>query len=308
MTDMRNFIDDMSVTYGAEIQHWLTTGGLRVILILFGAFLLNRILSKLIHRIEVMADDGDPDFQSRSEKRAATLSLLLRQISRIGIASVSGMMVLREFKVDIAPIIAGAGIAGVAIGFGAQSIVKDVISGFFILFEHQFDVGDIVGGAGVSGTVERISLRFTQLRDLDGRVHYIPNGEFRVVSNLTRGWSRAIIDIAVGYGEDIDRVQGVLHEVAEELRMDHAFADEILEPMEVLGVEVLGESSVTIRLFLKTLPGKQMAIAREFRKRARARLDALGIRFPFPQRVVHTVPLPSGGSQPNTTSLPDNID
>ena len=305
---MNAYMNDFFANYGQVIAKWMTTSGLRVLLILIVAYGLRRILFKLIRRIEHLADDGDPDFRTRHEKRAATLSLLLRQVSGMGLALVAGMMILHEFKVDIAPIIAGAGIVGLAVGFGAQSIVKDVISGFFILFEHQFDVGDVVSGAGVSGSVERISLRFTQLRDLDGRVHYIPNGEFRVVSNLTRGWSRAVIDIAVGYDADIDRVQGVLHEVAEELRMDEGFADEIIEPMEILGVEVLGESSVTIRLLLKTLPGKQMQVAREFRKRARVRLDAIGIGFPFPQRVVHTVPLPSGGSHPNTTSPPVNID
>jgi small conductance mechanosensitive channel len=305
---MNDLLKELSANYGQVGLKWLSTSGLRVLVILLGAYLLSRILFRLIRRIEVMSDDGDPDFRSRFEKRAATLTVLLRQVTGGGIAVVSGMMILREFQVDIAPIIAGAGIVGLAVGFGAQSIVKDVIAGFFIIFEHQFDVGDVVSGAGVSGNVERISLRFTQLRDLEGRVHYSPNGEFRVVSNLTRGWSRAVIDIAIGYGEDIDPVQGVLRDVADELRKDPDFVDEILEPMEIFGVDVLGDSSVTIRLVLKTLPGKQWPVAREFRKRVKIRFDALGIGFPFPQRVVHTVPLPSAGSPSTTTQPPNTTD
>ena len=149
--------------------------------------------------------------------------------------------------------------------------------------------------AGVSGIVERFGLRFTQLRDIDGRVHYIPNGEFRVVSNLTRGWSRAILDFAVGYDEDIERVQGALTEVAEGLRRDPVFDELRLEPMEILGVDALGESAVTIRVIIKTMPGKHLPVAREFRKRVKLKFDALGIEIPFPQRVVHTVALPAGG-------------
>ncbi|HEX7878859.1 MAG TPA: mechanosensitive ion channel family protein [Candidatus Eisenbacteria bacterium] len=293
---MTDYFNDLFAQYSETIFRWVAHSGLRVLLIVVGAFLVVQIAFRLIKRIETLADDGDPNFQSLQEKRAATLSSLLRQVTGVIIAIVSGMMILREFRVDIAPIIAGAGIVGLAVGFGAQSLVKDIISGFFILLENQFDVGDVISGAGVSGGVERIGLRFTQLRDLEGRVHFVPNGEFRVVSNLTRGWSRAVLDVAIGYREDIDRVQGVLREVSEELRHDPEFDHLILEPMEVLGVDSFGESAVTIRLLFKTLPGKQWPVAREFRKRIKMKFDALGIEFPFPQRVVHTVALPSGGT------------
>ncbi|MDZ4804130.1 MAG: mechanosensitive ion channel family protein [Candidatus Eisenbacteria bacterium] len=302
---MADFLNDLMASYGRVGLKWLITSGLRVILILIGVFILSRIAFRLIRRIEILADDGDPTFQSLQEKRAATLSLLLRQLTGVVLALVSGMMILREFRVDIAPIIAGAGVIGLAVGFGAQSLVKDIISGFFILLENQFDVGDVISGAGVSGGVERIGLRFTQLRDLEGRVHFIPNGEFRVVSNLTRGWSRAVVDIGVSYSEDIDRVQDVLRDVADGLRADPAFTALMLEPMEILGVESFGDSAVTIKVIFKTLPGKQWPVAREFRKRLKARFDALGIEIPLPQRVVHTIALPSAAVPATTDLAPD---
>jgi small-conductance mechanosensitive channel len=283
------FAGDLLRSYGTAALEWLKTSGLKSVVIVVGALILMRILFTLIRRIEKLADDGDPNFVSLQEKRAATLSSLLRQVTGIFISFVALMMLLREFRIDVAPIIAGAGIVGLAVGFGAQSLVKDVISGFFILLENQFDVGDVISGAGVAGSVEKIGLRFTQLRDLEGRVHFIPNGEFRVVSNLTRGWSRAVIDIGVAYNEDIDRVQEVLKGVAEGLRTDPGFEHLILEPMEILGVETFGDSAVTVRLLFKTLPGKQWPVAREFRKRVKRKFDEAGIEIPFPQRVVHTL-------------------
>lgn len=286
-------IRDFLHSHAAAITEWLLTSGLKSLFIVIGAFILIRIAFTLIKRIERLADDGDPTFQSRQEKRAATLSVLLRQVAAVSISLVAFMMVLKEFHVDIAPIIAGAGIIGLAVGFGAQSLVKDVISGFFILLEEQFDVGDVISGAGVSGAVEKIGIRFTQLRDLEGKVHYIPNGEFRVVSNLTRGWSRAVIDIGVGYDEDLDRVQHVLRQVDTDMRNLPEWKGIILEPLEIFGVESFADSAVTVRMVYKTLPGKQWPVAREFRRRVKQAFDARGIKIPFPQRVVHTVRPPA---------------
>jgi small-conductance mechanosensitive channel len=284
--------------YGPMILSWLKTSGVRVIFIMLVAFISIRILFLLINRIKALADDGNDSFTSEREKRAATLVLVLKQISSIGISGIAFMMVLREFRIDIAPIIAGAGIVGLAIGFGAQSLVKDVISGFFILMENQYDVGDVISGAGVSGAVERINLRFTQLRDLQGRVHFIPNGEFRVVSNLTRGWSRAVVDVGVSYDEDIDYVQEVMVQVAAALKADPVFGVSMIEPMEILGIESFGESSVNIRLLFKSLPGRQWVVAREFRKRLKRRFAELGIQIPFPHRVLITAPGPDASARP----------
>lgn len=274
--------------YGQTALLWMRTSGIRVVFILIAAFIAIRLAILLINRIRMLAEDEDPVIQSQREKRAATLSYVLRQIAGISISAIAFMMILREFRIDIAPIIAGAGIVGLAVGFGAQSLVKDVISGFFILMENQFDVGDAVSGAGVSGTVERMNLRYTQLRDVEGRVHFIPNGEFRVVSNLTRGWSRAIVDVGISYDEDVDKVQDVLRKVAEEIRADPRFGVYMIEPMEILGIESFAESSVSIRVLFKTLPGHQWPVAREFRKRVKQQFAEAGIEMPFPQRVVFT--------------------
>lgn len=276
----------MITDYGQLILLWLRTSGFRVLFIVSAAFVSARLVHILIGRLRVLAEDDDPLVQSEREKRAVTLSSILKQVASITIAVIAFMMILHEFRLDIAPIIAGAGIVGLAVGFGAQSLVKDVISGFFILLENQYDVGDVISGAGVSGSVEKMNLRFTQLRDIEGRVHFIPNGEFRVISNLTRGWSRAVVDIGISYDEDVDKVQRVLVEVAEGLKADPIYGVSMIEPMEILGIESFAESAVSIRVLFKTLPGRQWPVAREFRKRVKRRFGELGIEIPFPHRVL----------------------
>ncbi len=197
-------------------------------------------------------------------------------------------MALREIGLDITPLLAGAGVAGLAIGFGAQSLIKDVIAGFFILMEDQFHVGDVIQAAGVSGQVERMSLRTTIVRDLQGTVHFIPNGEIKVASNLTKEWSRAVLEVGIDYQEDLDRTLHVLAEVGRELAADASFGPMVLEPPQVLGVESLGESQVTLRLLIKTLPSKQWDVARELRRRIKNRFDREKIALPYPHRVVIT--------------------
>jgi small-conductance mechanosensitive channel len=203
---------------------------------------------------------------------------------------VAAMMAFREIGLDITPLIAGAGVAGLAIGFGAQGLIKDVLAGFFILLEDQFHVGDVIQAAGVSGQVEQMTLRLTIVRDLQGTVHFIPNGEIKVASNLTKEWSRAVLEIGVGYEEDVDRVIAVLTEVGRSLADDEGFGKMLLEAPQVLGVEGLTDSQVTIRILAKTLPLKQWEVAREFRRRIKARFDREGIQTPYPHRVVITRP------------------
>jgi small conductance mechanosensitive channel len=196
-------------------------------------------------------------------------------------------MIVAECGIAIGPLLAGAGIAGLAVGFGAQSLVKDVISGFFIILEDQIRVGDVVTIAGASGMVEAISLRTIRLRDVEGRVHVVPNGLIEVATNFTREWSRALVEIGVAYKEDVDRVINVLKEVGEDLRSDPDFKDLILEPMTVQGLDSFGDSSVNIRIFFKTLPIKQWDVAREFRKRVKKAFDQQGISIPFPHRTIY---------------------
>jgi small conductance mechanosensitive channel len=194
---------------------------------------------------------------------------------------------------DIGPLIAGAGVAGLAIGFGAQSLVKDVITGFFILLEDQIRVGDVVEAGGVSGLVESMNLRTTVLRDLQGRVHVIPNGEIKVVTNMTKEWSRAVVDVSVSYREDLEEVLRVVRGVCDELAADPDVAPVVLDRPEVLGVDSLGDSSVAIRVMIKTRPLEQWRVAREFRRRVKNTFAARGIEIPYPQRTVHLVNAPA---------------
>jgi small conductance mechanosensitive channel len=199
------------------------------------------------------------------------------------------MMGLRELGLDITPIIAGAGVVGLAVGFGAQSLIKDVIAGFFIILEGQFGVGDVIKTGEIGGQVERLSLRVTVLRDVNtGAVHFIPNSELKVVSNLTKEWSRVALNVGVTYREDIDRVVRVLERTGQELAADERTGPMIVEPLEVLGVEALGDSQVTLQVVVKTLPHKQAEVARELRKRVKAAFDKEGIEVPYPHRVLLT--------------------
>ena len=266
---------EMVKTWGAA---WLMAAG-RILLILALAYLLARALRALAARVADVAQ-GEEGPQGERARRARTLAGFLQRAAALFIYLIAFTMILRELGVDIAPIIAGAGLAGVALGFGAQNLIKDLIAGFLILSEDQFRVGDVIKTAGVSGQVERITLRVTQVRDLEGVVHTIPNGEIKVVSNLTKEFSRVALDVGVSYGQDLDRVIKVLEGVARELAGDPQFGKVILEPPVVLGVEALGESQVTLRLLAKTEPLRQWDVARELRRRIKNAFDREGIYTP----------------------------
>ncbi|HET7042858.1 MAG TPA: mechanosensitive ion channel family protein, partial [Gemmatimonadales bacterium] len=223
-----------------------------------------------------------------AEKRGQTIAQLLRSVGRVVIVVIGLLMTLSLF-IDIAPLLAGAGILGLAVSFGAQSLVKDVISGFFILFENQFAIGDVIEVAGKSGVVEGMTLRVTQLRDLEGRVHVVPNGQIAVVTNMTKGWSRAVLEIAIAYETDLDRALAVFRSEAAAFAADPEWAPLLDGPPEVPGVERFEDSGIVIRVLLRTHPGKHWDVAREFRRRLKARLDREGIDIPYPQRVVRHV-------------------
>jgi small conductance mechanosensitive channel len=259
-----------------------TPNALRITLILLLAWIVGRVLRTVIHRIEQLADDGDPDHTSELEKRAQTISRILRQASAVLVWSVTIMLVLGELGVDLKPILAGAGILGLAVGFGAQALVKDVITGFFILLENQIRVGDVVTAAGCSGAVEAVNLRTTVLRDVDGKTHIIPNSAITVVTNATRDWSRALLDVGVAYKEDTDRCLAVLREVGTSLENDPAFARKIIGPFEYPGVQELGSSAVVLRMVAKTMPQDGAIVLRELRRRVKRAFDQAGIEIPFP--------------------------
>jgi len=268
------------------IWEWCLSHGIKVVLILLAAWMTRRLVHTAVAKL-VKKFKQEGITQSESEKRAKTLGGIIKAFATVVISAVAAMMVITEFGVEIGPLLAGAGIAGLAIGFGAQTLVKDVINGFFMLLEDQIRVGDVVNIAGIGGLVEAVNLRTTRLRDLEGRVHIIPNSSIDVTTNLTREWSRALIDIGVAYKEDVDRVISTMKEVGEEMMNDPAYSNLILEPLTVLGVDSFGDSSVNIKTFFKTVPLKQWDVAREYRRRIKRVFDEKGIEIPFPHRTIY---------------------
>ncbi len=274
----------------AEILRIDTEAAVRQGAHMFGIWLLAWLAYQVVRlaarRIELAVDDGDDSVTTLRERRGKTISQLLRSVGRVVILLIALLLTFNLF-IDIGPLLAGAGILGLAVSFGAQSLVKDVISGFFILFENQFAIGDIIEAGGKGGVVERMTLRVVVLRDLEGVMHVIPNGEIKVVSNKTRGWSRAVVDVGVAYGEDVDRALAVVRDEAAQFSTDKTWGSQLDGPVEVPGVESLGDSSVVIRSLVRTQPGSQWNAAREFRRRIKNRFDREGIEIPFPQRTVH---------------------
>lgn len=266
---------------------WMVASGLRILVMALVLWTFLAVVRSIGRRIITFVEDGDPTTKNEREKRAETLVRILNGAAKVVALLVLIYVVLRELGVNVTPLLAGAGIAGIAIGFGAQSIVKDLFTGFFILLENQYRVGDVVKIGQVSGLVEEINLRTTVLRDLEGVKHIIPNGNVQTVSNMTFAWSRAVIDVGVSYDADLDRAMAVMRETAARLRADPAFAGRIIEDAEVLGVESFGDSAVHLRMLVKTQPLAQWTIARELRKRLKEAFDREGIVIPFPQRVVH---------------------
>jgi moderate conductance mechanosensitive channel len=264
----------------------LARSGLRVAGIWFLAWLSYRVVRLAARRIETAVDDGDDSVTTLRERRGQTISQLLRSVGRVVVFAVAVLLTF-NFFIDIGPILAGAGILGLAVSFGAQSLVKDVISGFFILFENQFAIGDVIEVAGKSGVVEKMTLRVVVLRDGEGIMHVVPNSEIKVVSNKTRGWSRAVVDVGIPYDENVDRALEVLRDEAAQFSTDKTWGSQLDGPVEVLGVESLSDSAVVLRTMIRTQPGSQWTVAREFRRRIKNRFDQEKLEIPFPQRRVH---------------------
>jgi len=267
-------------------KQWSVSHIPKIAIILLGMWLTIKIAKFIGKRIRAHVEDEDPTRQSEREKRAETLVTISNTFVKIIVLAFGVLMIVRELGIDIGPLLAGAGIMGLAIGFGSQALVKDVVTGFFILMENQFRVGDVIKAAGHSGLVEKITLRTTILRDLDGTVHVIPNGEVGTVSNLTYVWSRAVIDIGVSYHANVDRVMEIMMQVAKLMVDDPQWKTDILEEPTLLGVDSFNDSSVIVRIMIKTAPLYQWSVAREYRRRIKNRFDAEGIEMPFPQRTI----------------------
>jgi moderate conductance mechanosensitive channel len=266
----------------------LAATGLRVLGALVIGWLIYLLMRLLLRRVERSIGEPTPGIISLQEQRARTLVGLLRSAGIVFIVLVTFFMVMGAVGMDVRPLLAGAGVIGLAISFGAQSLVKDVIAGLFMLFENQFGVGDIIRIGETGGLVEKMTLRVTVLRDVHGTVHVIPNGEIKTVSNLTRTWARAVLDVSVAYREDADRVMGVLREIGQELWDDPQWQPLMVDaPPEVPGIQDFTDSSVDIRMMVKTLPLKQWDVARELRRRIKKRFDAEGIEIPYPHRTFY---------------------
>ena len=259
---------------------WLLHSGLRILLVIAAAFIVGRLINTILKRFENVLTNQE--YVQENRKRVHTLIGILRKIVKVSAFVVAVIIILDELEIDIRPIITAAWIGGLALGFGAHSLVKDVISGFFMLLENQIRIGDIVSLNGTPGEVVSINLRTTVLRDLSGTVHIFPNGSITSVSNMTKDWSGYLIDLEISYREDIDYVIGVLNKLGDDLSKDPEYKQLILAPLEVLGVDNFNPSGVNIKLMIKTLPLQQWKVGRELRKRIKMAFDQLGIEIPYP--------------------------
>lgn len=282
-------------------SQWLLTSGIRILIIVILTFIALRVVQLLSSRIFTKISEGEKDREI--QKRFETLSAVIRYVFNITIISISVIMILGELGVKIGPILAAAGIVGLAIGFGAQSLVQDVISGFFILLENQIRVGDVVQVVDKSGLVEKVNLRMVVLRDLAGNVHYVRNGQIQTVTNMTKDYGRYVFEIGIAYREDVDEVIEIVKQVDEELRNDPAFMGDILEPIEILGLDQFADSAVIIKARTKTKPIRQWAVGREFNRRLKMKFDEKGIEIPFPHLTLYLGQDKQGESAPLNVSM-----
>jgi moderate conductance mechanosensitive channel len=268
---------------------WFEEYGLRLVITVGVAILVTIALQLVVRRFRRKLEGSPSLTQEINLQRIATLTGALSAAGLVLIWVVAVLLALGTYNVPLGPFFASAGIAGVALGFGAQSIVRDTLSGFFILLENQFGVADVVEvrttANPVSGKVESLTLRVTTLRDFDGTLHIIPNGNIQLVSNKSRGWARAIVDVRVAYGEDVDRLRGTLEEVFNDIRQDELLGDWIYEGPSVLGMETLSDYAKVVRVVADTRPSKRWDVERALRERITRRLDAEGFRMPSPPTI-----------------------
>ncbi len=265
------------------IARWALDAGVRIILIAVMAYVVIRIGSAAARRFEREMSTGTGLDVIERTKRAQTLGRLLQKTLTVTVSSMAGLMILRELDVDITPVLTGAGIVGLAVGFGAQTLVRDVISGFFLIVEDQVRVGDVAVVNGQGGLIEEVNLRTLVLRDDQGAVHVYPNGEVKTLANLSKDFSYYVITVGIGYDDDPETVIGALHDAGATLMTDANFKQHILSPLEVHGVDDFKPDQITIKARIKTVPLKQWLVGRELRKRVAAMFRERGIRAPVPQ-------------------------
>jgi small conductance mechanosensitive channel len=270
----------------ATLKTWAFGAGLRAVLIVVVAYALVRITALLVSRFEHEMNLGTSFDALERAKRARTLGSVINKVATALIAGTAALSVLDLFGVAIGPLLTGAGIVGLAVGFGAQTLVRDIISGFFLILEDQVRVGDVAAINGTGGLVEAINLRTIVLRDAEGTVHVFPNGAIQTLANKSKDFSYYVIDLDISYREDPDRVAAVLRDIHEQMRREPAFGPWMLEPIEINGVDAFKDWSVVLKMRMKTVPLKQWDVGREFRKRMQKRFEQEGIEIPFPERIV----------------------
>lgn len=294
----RNVYDWTGNANLADLAEWLVDKPLHIAIILLSAWILTRIARHFIHRSAVglvksrkavtanTPLGGSLADPVRTEARAEAIQNVVGNLASVTIWVLAILVALGELDINLGPLIAGAGVAGVALGFGAQTLVRDFLAGFFIIAEDQFGVGDVVDLQDVAGTVEEVSLRSTKVRDVGGVLWTVSNGEIVKAGNATKGWSRSKIDVAVAYGTDVRRAMDLVLDTARAMQDDADWGVDLLDEPEMWGVEQLGIDGVTLRLVVKVRPGRQYAVTRELQLRIKEALEAAGIEIPFPQRTL----------------------
>lgn len=278
-----------------DILGWLATSGLRILVIVLVMFALAKVLLFALRRVfDRIEHKSDTEYT----RRVQTLRSITRVSVQVATILLGAVAIMGEMGIAIGPLLTAAGVLGVAVGFGSQYLVQDVINGFFLLYDDQIRVGDVVRLGDKAGVVEKMSFRLTVLRDLDGNVHFVRNSQIPVVTNMTKGFSRYVFDVGVAYREDVDEVMEVLRQVDAELRTDEEFNLDILEPLEILGLDKFDASSIVIKARTTTRPLRQWAVGREFNRRLKKRFDELGIEIPFPHLTLYAGQGKDGSAPP----------
>ncbi len=267
---------------------WVINHGIKVAIIFIAAFIILRILKIVIKK--ALKTAVEKTYENRDgkalEKRTATLETVFYSTIKIVIWTIAFLMIISEFGINVGPVLAAVGVAGLAFGFGAQYLIRDLISGLFIILEDQYRKDDVIKINNTTGVVEDINLRKTIIRDLDGTEHHVPNGEIKMASNLSKGWSRVNLNIGVSYDTDLEKAIRILNEIGEKITKDKNWKDIIIKAPQVLGVNKFAESAIEIKVLGETKPGEHWNVARELRKRIKKTFDEKGIEIPFPHMVI----------------------
>ncbi|MCE1156365.1 MAG: mechanosensitive ion channel family protein [Bacteroidales bacterium] len=286
-------VKEKLVAWVDSLVPWFLSSGLKIFFIAVAAIVLNKVVSKIIEKaIRIAVVSHHYSSRDAEVKRENTLIQIFTITFRSLLFIVAGLMILKEFGIDIAPMIAAAGIAGLALGFGGQYLIRDIITGLFIILENQYRIGDVVNFDGLGGAVEEITLRKTTLRDMNGTVHHIPHGEIKRVSNLSKDFARVNMDVGVAYDSDLDQVIAVVNETGTRMANDERWKDAFIKPIQFVRVDSFGESAILVKVVGETHVLRQWEVAGEFRKRLKAAFDKAGIVIPFPQTDIHIHKMP----------------